>query len=180
MRSVFQATGLATGLARSHFKSSSRASADQGLTLIELLVVILIMGILAAIGLPSLMGLRDKAYYAEARSNLDAMRDMLMLYSAENGRFPADTNQDTRPAGVPDKWYVAADMPYESSTDYEHWGIGSDECVVALTWFGRNQQRDSQVHVAVAEPGSFTEVEDDLILTISRYACPGQGRGGLR
>lgn len=155
-----------------------RSAGNDGMTLLEVLIVTFVLGILATIAWPSVLNMQQKAYYAEARAKMDAMRDELEMYRLEADDFPPDVNQNTRPAGLTGAWYVATDMPYDSPTDYEHWGVGSDECVVAITWFGRNLTRDSPVHVKSSDRSEFTQYEDDLVLTLSQYSCPGTDKGG--
>lgn len=62
-----------------------RGRARRGFTLIELLVVVVIIGILASIALPSLVGAQDRARNAKASSQLRVVQTGLEMYAADNG-----------------------------------------------------------------------------------------------
>ncbi len=63
---------------------------EQGFTLIELLVVIIIIGILAAIALPSFLSQTDKARFAEAKSYVAMMSRLQQSYYLEKQTFTTD------------------------------------------------------------------------------------------
>jgi len=61
---------------------------NAGFTLIELMVVIIILGLLAAIVMPRIVGETDKARYGAAQAQMRILEDALKRYKLDNGLFP--------------------------------------------------------------------------------------------
>lgn len=63
-------------------------TAARGFTLIEIMVVVVIMGILAALVVPKLMGRTDDARTIAARQDIATVMQALKLYRLDNLRYP--------------------------------------------------------------------------------------------
>ena len=77
----------------------------RGFTLIEIMVVITILGVLAALIVPRVVGRTDDARIAAAKQDIASIMQALKLYRLDNGRYPT-TDQGlqaliTRPTTEP-------------------------------------------------------------------------------
>ena len=64
----------------------------RGFTLIELMVVIVILGILAGLIIPRIMGRPEEAKELKAKMQIESIETALKLYKLDNGAYP-DTEQ---------------------------------------------------------------------------------------
>jgi len=61
---------------------------QQGFTLLEVMVVIVILGVLASMVIPNLMGNKDKADQQKAVSDIVALENALDMYRLDNSIYP--------------------------------------------------------------------------------------------
>jgi general secretion pathway protein G len=85
-------------------------SPQRGFTLIEIMVVIVILGVMAAMIVPKVMGRPDEARVVAAKQDIAAIMQALKLYKLDNRRYPTTAQglaalvQKPATEPVPDNW----------------------------------------------------------------------------
>jgi general secretion pathway protein G len=69
-------------------RSAMSTGIARGFTLIEIMVVITILGVLAALIVPRVVGRTDDAKIAAAKQDIASIMQALKLYRLDNGRYP--------------------------------------------------------------------------------------------
>lgn len=100
----------------------TRKTLNRGFTLIEVMIVVVILGILAAIVVPKIMGRPDEARIIKAKQDIRTIESALNLYKLDNFNYPT-TEQGldalvTRPANAK-QWKEGG---YLDRTPQDPWG----------------------------------------------------------
>ena len=87
-----------------------RRAGFRGFTLVEVMVVVIILGVLAALIVPRIVGRTDEARVVAAKQDIASIMQSLKLYRIDNSRYPtSDQGLEalvTRPtlAPQPNNW----------------------------------------------------------------------------
>ena len=96
---------------------------QRGFTLIELMVVLAIIGVLAALVVPNVLGRADEARVTAARTDVGNLMQALKLYRLDNQRYPTAEQglkaliAKPTAAPVPSNW-----KPYLEKLPNDPWG----------------------------------------------------------
>ena len=121
-----------------------------GFTLVEIIVVVIIIGLLATMILPKLVGRVGKAERAVTKQKLSVIEGAVEMFRLDYGRYPQNLEELlTRPSDIPEeKWILPAirskDLidPWDRSFVYEY--PGDHEAAFDLYSLGADGQEGGE------------------------------------
>ena len=111
-------------------KSSRRPK--KGFTLIELLVAVVVIGMLAAMGIPTYLKVTRNSRAAAVANDINTLANASETYIMESGQWPPDTTAGTFPnemAGYFAKRFFESNTPMGGQWDFEQFDSGVTSAV---------------------------------------------------
>lgn len=153
----------------------TKKNKDGGFTLIELLVVIIIVGVLAAIALPSFLNQIGKARGSEAKATLGTINRAQQAYRLENSNFASEVSYlDSK---VTAKFYTY-DVVTSNATYAEHSaeGQGATEADLKNYASAVAQSADGNTFNQVVCETDDNDAAVPNIVEAAAPVCPGASK----
>jgi general secretion pathway protein G len=141
---------------------NKKVNGRRGFTLIELMVVILILGILAALIVPKMIGRTGEAKVAKAKSDISTLSNLINTFRLDNDRYPT-TEEGLQALRTPPSdarnWkgpYATKDIPNDpwgNPYEYSYPGATGTESF-ALRSLGADGQPGGEGDAADIEEGT--------------------------
>ena len=133
---------------------------ESGFTLIELMVVLVILGLLATIVGPRVIGQQDKAMRVKAQTTIAALETGLKMYKLDMGRYPAsgqglaalvacpsgDNCDNWQKGGYLDKQKVPKD-PWKNDYIYLYPGVHNNFDIISYGADGTSGGQDDNADI---------------------------------
>ena len=129
-----------------------KATQQHGFTLIEIMVVVVILGVLAALVAPNILGRTGDARITAAKADINSIGNALALYKLDNHSFPS-TDQGlealvTKPGGYPEPANYNPDG-YLKAIPKDPWGndyryLSSEQGKYELYSFGADRREGGE------------------------------------
>lgn len=129
---------------------------QKGFTLLEIMVVIVILGLLASLTIPSLMGNKEKADKQKAASDIVALENALDMYRLDNGRYPSSEQGLAALVAKPQRPPLPRNYPedgYIRRLPQDPWGNAYQL---------RNPGKHGKLDVFSIGPDGLADTEDDI------------------
>jgi type IV pilus assembly protein PilA len=146
----------------------AKKNANQGFTLVELLVVVVIIGILAAIALPSFLAQTAKAKQSEARTYLGSWAKAQKAFRTDYGQFASDWTELSLGLG-------------KETKDYKYSMEGGGAGVATTSGFATSKSDDLKSYSATVRvftrtinTVTGTEIQVDMPDGLCEAKTPGQ------
>ena len=110
---------------RTNIRTLRKSGRTKGFTLLEILIVILIIGLIAALVVPNLLGQHQKANVVATKVDIQRLEEILTFYHLDNQHYPS-TEQGlealvSEPSGFPEPRNWGPD-PYIKKVPVDPWG----------------------------------------------------------